>query len=159
MSPSLLTFGLNVITATLALGISWGVYKTKIADMVRKHTELSDRHDKLKTWTEEEIDAIDIAKNALDKEINKKIDEYIKESTHKVDSAIRELERGVWTIETKCAAREVYIKAVPQLVDDLNKLKLEVTALPSKLSNEITKTFSEEYQKIIAVIVNKNAEH
>lgn len=155
IAPVFFTFGLNVATAVLALGISWGVYKTKIAVMVNDYNILLSKHDRLEKTVLDNADANESCNHALDKEINKKIDDSIREVNRRADAAIKDIEKSIWSLETKFVSREVYINYIPTLTEDLNKLRIEVNALPSKLSNELTKTFSEEYQKIISVIVNK----
>jgi len=155
IAPALLTFGLNVLTATLALGISWGVYKTKIAVMLKDYSNLLSKYDKLEEAVLNNAEESTEARNNLDRALNKKIDDSFKEYNKCIHDSLKELEKGAWVIENRCAAREVYINSIPHLTEDINKIRIEVNALPSKLSHELTKTFSEEYQKIIAVIVNK----
>lgn len=155
IAPALLTFGLNVLTVTLALGVSWGVYKTKITAMINDHTALLTKHENLEKTVKENADTTDSDNIELEKELNKKIDIIVKELNIKVDSSIKDIDRAIRLIENRCVAREAYVNSIPHLTEELNKVRMEVNALPSKLSNELTKTFSEEYQKIISVIVNK----
>lgn len=152
IAPAFLTFGLNILTATLALGISWGVYKTKIADILRDHIALLDKYDKLEKKVTDNADDNESDSTALGKELNKKIDDSIKELNVRVDNSVKEIDKALHTIENRCVAREAYVTSIPHLTEELNKVRIEVNALPSKLSNELTKTFSEEYKKIITVI-------
>ena len=148
LNKDLFTILVNAATLLLIGGISWGVYKTKIANI----TEEIKNSGVFKKWVYTSFDSVDTEINDLEKELNKHIEQLIKE----VMLSLKDVEKSIWLIENRCASREAYTKTIPQLTDDLNKLRIEVSTLPSKLSSDIAKSFSEEYQKIISVIVNKN---
>ena len=155
LHPGLFTFFLSLVTFLVTIGVSWGVYKTQISNLIKKIDDLEISHGKFKQWVYDAFEGYDKEVELLEKELNKKINDDIKELNYKRDLQFKELEKAVRVVENRCAARAVYTESIPRLVAELQDVKIEVGSMPSKLSNELTKSFSEEYQKIIAVIVNK----
>lgn len=135
-----------IITNIATVGIVWGIYKNKIDTLIKDQNALKEKMDTKST-------EIDIKLKEVITEISDTVDEAIKE--HNLN--IKEINKELGSIDNRCASRSAYITAIPQVMEDLNKLKIEVSSLPSKLSSEIAKSFSEEYQRIISNIVTRNS--
>lgn len=70
---------------------------------------------------------------------------------------IKDVNQSVKKIADNCLLKKHSIDSIPDLSDRVKKLEIDIGVLPSKLSEELSRAFSDEYKKLVTSLSkNKN---
>ena len=73
-----------------------------------------------------------------------------------VDSNLKDLSSSLQEIRNICYCRKSNVDKIPNIDERIRQLEIDVGVLPSKLSEELAKAFSEEYKNIVSTLSIKN---
>lgn len=84
-----------------------------------------------------------------DKNIEKLVELRYREMKKYVDSNFKEFNTSLQEMKNICYCRKGSVEKIPDIDARVRQLEIDVGVLPSKLSEELSKAFSEEYKNIV----------
>jgi hypothetical protein len=167
---TLLIACISIVSTLISVGAVFGLLKGKISSLdtdIKHSNDLfssniskikSDiRHnntnqaDKLKVVSDKIDDKFQSSTekiNALKYKVDVFDDKYNNLRNH-VDVEVKDINREIKKITDNCLLRQHNIDNIPDLSERVKKLEIEVGVLPTKLSDEISMAFSNEYKKLV----------
>ena len=156
---SLIMAIVSIIGSAISAGVVFGSLKGKV-------NELSNLLNGRKKYNDNSID--DISNNIsylysktseLDEkehELRKYVDNKFEVNRNYIDSSLKDVNNGIRNIQETCAARKSKIDLITNLNEKVKQLEIDVGVLPSKLSKELSRAFSEEYKNLFTTLSDKN---
>lgn len=149
---SLIIATISIIGSAVSVGIIFGSLKGKVQ-------ELSNLLANRRKYNDHSIDNIHGDVHALynktddiierNQNLKNYIDDKLERNRNYMETNVKDLSDSIKDIQKTCAVRKQKVDLIPDLNEKIRQLEIEVGVLPTKLSEELSKAFSDEYKKII----------
>lgn len=156
---SLAIAAISILGSMISLGVVFGSLRGKVKEAFNTMSS-NEKHinDNINTINNnisrlgERLDKLEDRDRSIEKFVERRYDDLRKY----VDSNFKDLNTSLKEIENVCFCRKTSVEKIPDLDERVRQLEIDVGVLPSKLSEELSKAFSEEYKNIVSTLSNKD---
>lgn len=162
---------ISIVGTLVSIGTVFGLLRGKVNGMEDSLTNLKEKFstdvENLKQNQDFKVnnlrDTLDDKHSSLSDKINncfskvELMDEKYTNLRSYVNIEIKDVNQAVKKIADNYLVRQQNVDSIPDLSERIKKLEIEVGVLPSQLSEELSRAFSDEYKKLVTSLSkNKN---
>lgn len=150
---------ISILGTAASVGVVFGTFRGRIKQNENNLYNYKEFNEKSINVLEKDIDNLETKVNSTNK-TNQMQDKLIEEKSENlrnyVDTEFKSVNHEIQDIQRQCVCRKNNVDMVPALAEKVKKLEIDVGVLPSKLSEELSKAFSEEYKKLVSTLADKD---
>ena len=145
---------LTAVGGIFGTGVIIGIYKNRISNLNADVDKNAEQYEKdignVKAY-------VDTSKNLYNSDMCKfkeSIEKELTQLTNEIVTEIKDLNHRLKDIENNCSLRSTWVNMIPSINDRIKDIEVRVGTLPYQLSEELSKTFSNEYKNIVTILKN-----